>query len=155
MVDINYNLALKSNYRLELSNNKELVYFIQNTNIPSIDCAKVYSPHLNHAVYTQGETVEYEDLVIDFLINEDFVNYIFLHNWIITYRDNQPITEPDKMIDATLYIINNNKLSNIKFIFYGIFPTNLGSIDLNQANSDTENILCNATFAYQYFTIEK
>lgn len=149
----NFNLALNTNFKIEIPNARDFNYFVQTINIPGISCGKVDTTNMNHRIFFQGDTIEYEELDFSFVVNEDFSNYQYIHNWIIDYRDHE--SAADKMQDLTLHILNNNKLAFLKFVFHDAFPIALGAIDLEHINSDSTPITCATSFAYSYFSIEK
>lgn len=149
---MNYNIATSNNFKIAIPDAQEYNFFIQNINLPSMTLPDVATPNFGHEVYFQGDMIQYEPLNFNFLVSEDFTNYIYIQKWLIDTRDNE--YPQDFMKDITLHILNNNKLANILITFYHAFPTSLGELSLSSAISDTEPLTCSTVFRYQYFTIE-
>lgn len=150
-LSMNYNLALSNNFKLSIYDSQEFNYFMQSVSIPSISLPEVEVSNMGHEIWVEGEQISYELLDVNFLISEDFVNYIYLHNWITQCRDKDFVE--NNMKDITINILNNNKLKDLTFTFHGAFPTNLGTINLESNIDDTTPLTCSATFRYQWFSI--
>lgn len=149
----NYNTAYSTNFRFEFVNAPALNYFIQTAQIPGMSANGVDTPYRGHNINMQADRIEYEPLSFQFLVDEEFENYLFIHNWMKT--DVSKEKPPVHLQDATLHVLTGNKTKNLLIRFYGMFPQMLGSIDFESAVTDTNTILCNVTFRYQYFTLER
>jgi len=99
------------------------------------------------------DKIEYTELNVTFLIDENMTNYMEMHDWIFGL-----VKEPDgdlnKPRDLTLTILNsnNNPIRTIRFI--GAIPTNLTGTTFDVSASDANYLTSAVTFAYMYFTIE-
>lgn len=145
---MNYNLATTSNYKLEIAGVPEINYFIQTAELPSITLPEVPVPYEDTMIYVPGDTLEFEPLQLAFLIDEDYANYIYIHQWIKRCRGSKD-TEVFK--DLTLHLLNNNKIVNKKIVFYYAFPTTLSSISYDSTQSDTISLVCPVVFRYQEY----
>jgi hypothetical protein len=144
---LNYNIATISNYKLEIAMAPELNYFIQSTELPNITLPEVYTPYKDNNAYMPGDTIDYDPLNVNFIVDEDYKNFIYIQDWIRSCRTSREL--PFK--DITLHILNNNKLKNKKVVFYSAFPTMLGNITFDSSENDTIPILCSTIFRYQYY----
>lgn len=149
----NFNLAGSTNYRLEFPDAPALSYFSQTAQLPGVTAVGVETPFRGALAYMQADRIDYDPLSIQFLVDEEFENYLYLYNWM--KRDTTKETPPSNQRDATLHILTGNKTSNLRVFFYGLFPQMLGSIDFESAVTDTSPLICNCTFRYNYFTIER
>lgn len=153
MSEMNYNLLTQTDFRAIIADEKakEFDYFLQTCNIPSISINSAPTPYKNRRSKMPGETVEYSPLSFTFLVAEDLANFKYIHDWILSTRNED---DKDKWFkDITIHALTNNKGVNMDFVFRGCFPTNLGDIRLESNVSDTQPIICNATFEYEYYDI--
>jgi hypothetical protein len=148
-----YNIAYATNYRLEFLENPNLNYFIQSAQLPGVSAIGVTTPYKKANIYMQADRIEFDPLSINFLVDETFENYMFLHNWMM--RDITKETPPTWHRDATLHILTANKTPNLMIHFHGLFIQMIGSLDFESAVGDTSPLNCQATFRYQDFIIEK
>ncbi len=145
---MNYNIATISNYKLEIGDVPELNYFIQTTELPNINLQEVPTPYSNNAVYVPGDTIDWDPLNITFLVDEDYTNFKFLHNWIQETKRNRLGAV---LRDLTLLIMNNNKNVTTRVAFRYAFPTMLGNVSFDSSENDTIPVICSAIFRYQYY----
>ncbi len=144
----------------------DISFFCQQVNLPGITLGdpEYANPFTKQPI--PGETLTYDTLEINFLIDNEMKNYKYLYNWIIAlgfpneyeqYRafvqsDNNNYSELAKNYsDATLSILtgNNNIAQQVQFI--DLFPVTIGTVTFQSTNTDVNYIQCNATFRYGYY----
>ncbi len=144
----------------------DISFFCQQVNLPGITLGdpEYANPFTKQPI--PGETLTYDTLEINFLIDNEMKNYKYLYNWIIAlgfpneyeqYRafvqsDNNNYSELAKNYsDATLSILtgNNNIAQQIQFV--DLFPVTIGTVTFQSTNTDVNYIQCNATFRYGYY----
>lgn len=144
----------------------DISFFCQQVNLPGITLGdpEYANPFTKQPI--PGETLTYDTLEINFLIDNEMKNYKYLYNWIIAlgfpneyeqYRafvqaDNNNYSELAKNYsDATLSILtgNNNIAQQIQFV--DLFPITIGTVTFQSTNTDVNYIQCNATFRYGYY----
>jgi hypothetical protein len=153
MANMNYNLATNTNFKAEISNAPEFNYFIQSVSIPGMTMSGIDVPYKGNQGFMPSDRIDYDPLTFTYILSEDFENYLFLYKWM---RDIQSIDHPNKHFrDITLHILNNNKLTNLKVVFYNCVPTSLSEIDLESAVTDTSPLTTTVTFRYQYFIMTR
>tara|TARA_Y100001956_G_scaffold56876_1_gene55900 strand:+ start:515 stop:1036 length:522 start_codon:yes stop_codon:yes gene_type:complete len=117
----------------------------------------------------EGDKINFEQLSISFIVNEDFSNYIEVFNWItsIGFPDSfDQFSLKDSLAQSTStntlrsdmnIIVNTNKSNpNYNILFKDAFPTSLGNIDFNAGSASIDPIIVQATFAFAgRFTITK
>ena len=117
----------------------------------------------------EGDKINFEQLTIAFIINEDFSNYLEVFNWItaIGFPDSfDQFNLKDSLAQSTStntlrsdmnIIVNTNKSNpNYNILFKDAFPTSLGNIDFNAGSASIDPIIVQATFAFAgRFTITK
>lgn len=145
----------------------------------SFTCTSVSIPSLalgitNYASFfsdlpIEGDKINFEQLSISFIINEDFSNYLEVFNWItaIGFPDNfdqfslkdslAQSSGTDTLRSDMNIIVNTNKSNpNYNILFKDAFPTSLGNIDFNAGSASIDPLIVQATFAFAgQFTITK
>lgn len=70
-------------FRFMIQSLPRVTYFCQSANIPSINLGFAVQPTPLVNIPRPGEKIDFGDLTIKFLIQEDMANYIELYNWIV------------------------------------------------------------------------
>jgi hypothetical protein len=116
-----------------------------------------------------GETLTYEQLEIQFLIDERMDNYKSLYNWMVAlgfpqdYNQYLSLSELDQIntselatnySDATLLILNNNNQPSQVVTFYDLFPVSISSLQFASTNTDVNYLVGRANFRFSYYKFE-
>ena len=151
------------------------------TRLPNVDffCQRVNIPAITLGIATQstplidmpieGDTLVFDQMTINFIVNEDLSNYLEVYDWLISlgFPDNHnQFNLKDGLIrsgdinnlrsDMNLILQTNKSNPNYSITFKDTFPVSLGSIQLDVAATSLEPIIVDATFAYVgSFKIEK
>ena len=113
---MNHNHLITQDFKIVIPQLEHLNYFIQRTPLPGMHQMAVESGYQNNKVKTPGETIIYDPLTVDFLVDELGTNHFELQEWM---RQHHSRERPyDKMRDITLHIYNRNKNTNIETIIY-------------------------------------
>jgi hypothetical protein len=114
-----------------------------------------------------GETLTYDQLTVQFLVDESMTNYKAIYNWIVALGfptnyseyitfindDDRGITSElaKNFSDATLQILgpNNQAIQTVQFI--DLFPVAIDSLMFQSTNQDVNYLVGNATFRYGYY----
>lgn len=70
-------------FRFMIQSLPRVTYFCQSANIPSMNLGFAVQPTPLVNIPKPGEKIDFGDLTIKFLIQEDMANYIELYNWVI------------------------------------------------------------------------
>ena len=142
----------------------ELSFFCQQVNLPGITLG---APEFGNPLNTQpipGDSLTYDQLNVQFLVDEKMANYKAIYNWIVAlgfpetydqYLNLLNAAEIDQVgelsknfSDGTLQILDasNNVAQEIQF--RDMFPVALDSLMLQSTNNDVTYLVGNATFRY-------
>lgn len=138
-------------------------FFTQRVNLPqlSMGAPTMPSPTLN--LYQTPDRIEYSDLDLSFIVDENMSNYQEILQWM-EGMGNPQTTDQRKNLDASKYgatseisiiIENSSRNSNLKFTFTDCFPTALSGVSLDVTADDIIYPECNVTFRYTNMTFEK
>ena len=136
-------------------------YFCQRISIPGITLSNsiLSTPFANIPI--EGDVLEFEDLTIGFIVDEDMQNYLELYNWL------QSLGFPDKYSqydnetsaiksDVNVLIHTNKSNPNYSIVFKDVFPVSLGAISFDTNATSLEPIVIDAGFKYTgAFTVNK
>ena len=144
-------------------------FFCQRVNIPSMTLGAAIQTTPFSDVNYYGDKLTFEQMTMNFYVNEDMSNYLEVYNWLVAlgFPDNhEQFTLKDSSLDfaanetrtsdMNLILETNKSNPNYSVVFKDAFPVSLGSIELDTAATSLEPIVVDATFAYTgSFSIEK
>ena len=70
-------------FRFILNQIPKVQFFVQAANIPGISLGEAVIPTPYKDIHYVGDKVTYENLTIQFIVDEHLENYIEMHNWMI------------------------------------------------------------------------
>lgn len=163
-------------FRFQIANIPQVSFFCQAANIPQISLG---SPQMETPMATlpyPGDKIQFGELLIRFLVQEDMSNYQELYNWLfgLGFPDNhQQFTDFIKsqeyrtataqkskkeaiaqVSDADLFVLDSNNNPTIKITFFDAFPTSLEGLDFDITQGAGDYFTGIAGFRYRTFKIE-
>ena len=175
--------ASPTQFRFGIKQLPKVEFFTIDAILPGISATPIdYNSPLK-TIPIMGETLNYNELTIKFIVDEYLENYQSLHNWMTgyafsssrkefrTYRDETALAPaagatpsvdivgsatPDKALysDAFLMILSNKNNPILNVNFQNVFPTSLGDLSYTQGATDVEYMTVDATFQYQIYKFE-
>lgn len=141
-------------------------FYCQQANLPGITLGEptFSTPFATNPV--PGDSLIYDSLQIQFLVDEQMLNYNVLYNWIValgfpeSYEQyitflSGDTTQYDELAknysDATLEILDSNNNIVRTITFYDAFPTTLDSITFASTNEGVNYVVGAATFRFGHF----
>lgn len=142
-------------------------FFCQQVNLPGITLGAPEFGNPFNVAPIPGETLTYDTLEVQFLVDESMQNYRAIYNWVValgfpeTYTQylnfvsNNELTQTSELAknysDATLTILgsNNNPVQTIQF--HDAFPVSVTSLTFQSTNQDVNYLVGSATFRYGYY----
>lgn len=162
---MNYNLLIPTGFQFQCERLPSTTFFIQSVVLPGLNMGATMLNTPLKNVPIPGDKVEYEDLQITFKVDEDMTAYYDIWKWIIEigfprwedfpgYPDSNSLNRDPLTSPATLTILNNNKLPNVRMKFDGLFPISLSGIQMDTRDMNAESIEATATFRYMEQRLE-
>ena len=137
-------------------------YFCQRVNIPGLSLANTIQSTPFANIPIEGDVLEFEDLSLAFVVDEDMQNYLELYNWLHAlgfperYAQYDSQAGKDIKSDVNIIIHTNKSNPNYNVVFKDVFPVTLGAISFDTNNTGLEPIVIDATFKYTgTFTVSK
>ena len=167
---------LKPNgFKFLVHNLPNVSFFCQSANIPDMSMGSpiVATPLVDY--FEPGDKIQFGELSIRFLIQENMANYTELYDWLRglgfpedhteykKFTESQGYRFPDiaphkqgslgEKSDATLFILDSNNVAKSKIIFQDAFPIALSGLDFDISSGNTEYFQGIASFRYRQYII--
>tara|TARA_Y100001963_G_scaffold160042_1_gene267352 strand:+ start:36199 stop:36777 length:579 start_codon:yes stop_codon:yes gene_type:complete len=79
----NIDYASPTQFQLVINQLPEVEFFITNLTLPGINLGEAVIPTPMKQIPVMGDEITFENLSLQFLVNETFENYMEIHNWLI------------------------------------------------------------------------
>ncbi len=170
MSDYNANFLSPTGFKLDLPGFDKVDYQCNEALIPGISMNNPVQATPYNDIQLSGDKLNYEDLTVNFLVDEGCVNYALIHDWMVGITYPQKSTQwrdfvqkqVDKkfqetwnvdQVDIVLNVLTSNYNTSFKVKFFDAFPVGLSSLRFT-TDTDTINYLtASATFRYTYFKL--
>jgi hypothetical protein len=162
----NRNFLSPVGFKFTLSKDPKVAFFCTKTKIPEISLRTEIQPSYLKDIDVPGDKITYADLYLKFLVDEDLVNYMAIHNWITglgfpetanQYAD--LITEDgiknslSAFSDGSLYILDSSYNTNAVVKFKDLFPVSLTSLEFDTTQTDIQYFTAEVSFKYTVYNI--
>jgi hypothetical protein len=174
----NINPLSPTGFTLSITKLPEVSYFCQTAQIPQITLGGVDIPSPLSVVKAPGELLHFNELVVNFIIDENMNNYSAIWNWLIGLGFPESWTQYQALIngsatstvgasgampafgsimgnysDGSLQILGSNNVAVRTINFIDLFPISLGTLDFQSNVDDIQYLTGTATFGYAYYTL--
>ena len=166
----NRNFLSPTGFKFSLSKTPKVSFFCTSVRIPEISLELAQQASYLKNIDIPGEKLNYGDLSLRFLVDEDMVNYMAIHNWLTglgfpetaqnyvdLLGDNYDVTQPpdpkNQFSDGKLSILNSNYKINSIVKFNDLFPVSLTSLEFDTSATDIQYFTAEATFKYTIYNI--
>ena len=169
----NLNYLSQLGFRFSIKKLPNVNYFCQKASLPSIslDAIEFQTPFGN--IPRAGNKLKYSTIPISFRVDEDFKNYIEIHDWMVGLGHPEDFSQTRNLSnntlapvrrmgsaasfvsDGTLNIQTSNRNPSINIFFYDMFPTDLTELVFDTTASDIDYIEATVTFSYRRYVIER
>lgn len=165
----NINPLQSNGFRFNITKLPEVDFFCQEVNLPgiSLPSPEIDTP-FSRAPFP-GDKLDFDDLQVTFLIDENMVNYMAVHTWMValgfpkmyeqytSYMALDTVSKYSELArnysDGVLQILNSSNNPVKTFQFRDLVPTGLQSVVLASTTTDTQYLAGTATFKYTYYEI--
>ena len=157
------NNYLASNFfRFTLPRVSTLTYFAQSVSMPGIQLSPVEMTNtLGRANQFVGGRFDHEPLVVQFIVDEETLNYQEIFNWMkkIANYDNDTniiaIDQKDKFVsDANIFLTNSAFQEKRVVVFKNAYPIALSGIQFSSTLNDNEPIIASVTLNFETYSFE-
>jgi hypothetical protein len=166
----NRNFLSPVGFKFTLAKEPKVNFFCNSARIPEITLTVLQQPTYLKDLDIPGGKLQYGDLNLRFLVDEDLVNYMAIHNWLTglgfpettqDYRDlltnqedlTQPLDPKRAFSDGSLYILDSNYNTNAIVKFKDLFPIALSSLEFDSTQTDIQYFTAEVSFKYTVYNI--
>ena len=160
---INTSFLSPIGFKFQLNNFPAVNYFCQSATLPGISISAIDVPTALKTIAIAGDEVNFEELSIKFIVDENMKNWLAIYDWIIGLgfpteegqAKYKKLSENSELTtDATLTVLTGNMNPQINFIFQECFPLNLSSIAFDSGGTDIDYVTADVSFRYDVYTVE-
>jgi len=165
----NRNFLSPVGFRFTLSKYPKVSFFSNKANIPGISLGVAIQPNPFRDLPVPGDKLDYDDLRLEFLVDENMENYRAIYDWLIGLGYPETMDQIDNLSkvdqyqkreiinlysDATLEVLNSNYNPVLKIKFKDLFPTSLNTLDFDATQRDYTYFTGVVTFKYTIYQIQ-
>jgi len=152
----NRNYLSPTGFQFDLELFSGVDFFCQSVNIPDITMPVVEVQSAFRGIPIPGSGgVQFGDLNVSFLIDEDLKNYMSIQNWIREFGLSEGHASGlDTTSRATLQVLTSNFNGNFYVNFEEIFPVALSGVNFDATPTDIDYITATATFKFTRYNIQ-
>ena len=168
----NRNFLSPVGFKFSLKRAPGVAFFCNQANIPSMDLGIAEQPSYLRNIPVPGDKIQFGDLNLRFLVDEDLVNYMEIQKWIRglgfpesmkEFNDlekesilglNKFGQEGDNIYsDGTLQILSSNLVPSFQVAFNDLFPYTLSTITFDATDTDIEYFTADVSFKYIIYNL--
>jgi hypothetical protein len=163
----NRNFLLPTGFKFSLSKYPKVSFYCNSAKIPEITLGTETQNTYLKDIDVPGNKISYGDFSLKFLIDEDMVNYMTIHNWITGLGFPETASQYNNLIlnqdgvqdpkqafsDGTLYVLDSNYNSNILVKFKDLYPVSLEPIEFDATKQDIQPFTSEVVFKYTIYNI--
>lgn len=170
----NRNFLSPVGFKLAIDKLKGVDFFCQTASIPGMGLEAANTATRFNKIPQPGDEIYYEDLTIQFLIDENMKNYYQVFDWMrelgapysskeFTYQrgklDSQnPNLDPANPVgnhqwrsDCSLFVLSSNYQPVAEFVFKDAWPSSLSTLTFDSSVTDINYFTAEVSFKYNYF----
>ena len=167
----NRNFLAPTGFKFALKRSPGVAFFCNEANIPDLNLGIAVQPSYLKDIDRPGDKIQFGDLTIRFLVDEDLTNFMEIQNWIrglgfpeklsqfadlekeAVMPSNFGNKERDIFSDGTLQILSSNLVPKFQVKFEGLFPYSITTLTFDATDTDIEYFTAEASFKYTIYSI--
>lgn len=164
----NRNFLAPVGFKFSLAKEPKVDFFSNSARIPEISLGTATQPSYLKDVDIPGDKLTFGDFSLRFMVDEDLVNYMKIHNWMtglgypestkefkdLTKDPNTSARALDQQFsDGSLHILNSNFRDVAIVKFRDLFPVYLTSLEFEASDTDIQYFTAEVTFKYTIYDI--
>jgi len=167
----NRNFLSPTGFKFTLTRTPKVAFFCNQANIPDLNLGVAIQPTYTNMLPTPGDMIEFGDLNLRFLVDENLENYMEIQNWIRGLGFPEDLKQFDELeksgtvqakysrdrqniySDGTLQVLTSTQIPNFQIVFKDLFPYSLSTMTFDSTNTDIQYFTADVSFKYTIYTI--
>ena len=167
----NRNFLAPTGFQFNLKRSPKVAFFCNEANIPDLNLGVAIQANYLRDIPTPGDKIEFGDLSLRFLVDEDLSNYMEIQNWIRGLGYPEEVQEFRDLAaegiikgayvkdrqniysDGTLQILSNNLVPKFQVNFKDLFPISLTTLTFDATDTDIQYFTANVDFKYTSYNV--
>ena len=151
------NYLYQTFYKFQMRRLPKVNYFMQKVSLPDFASGgPIEQPTRFVSVKHPSRNVSFDNLSIEFLVNENLENWRELYDWMRTiylvddYRKFESETSTH-FTEGSILLLNSAMNVNKEIRFHNLLPISLSGIDFDSTDTDLSPRIATATFAFDFY----
>ena len=166
----NRNFLVPTGFNFILNRAPKVAYFGSSVEIPSMSLGVANFANYLKDIPLPGDKMQFGDLNLRFLVDEDLVNFMEIQNWMRGLGFPESLAEfnelkeeailgpmgkstEDVYSDGTLQILSSNLIPKFQVVFNDLFPYSLSTVTFDATDTDIEYFTADVSFKYTIYEI--
>lgn len=167
----NRNFLSPTQFKFILSREPKVSFFCNQANIPDLNLGVAIQPTYLKMLPTPGDIIEFGDLSLRFIVDENLENYMCIQNWIrglgfpqvlsqFGQLERQGVVQSNYVkegqnvySDGTLQVFTSSQIPSFQVVFKDLFPISLSTLTFDATETDINYFTSDVTFKYSIYDI--
>ena len=168
----NRNFLAPTGFKFTLDKSPKVAFFCNQANIPDLNLGVAVQPTYLKDIDQPGDKLQFGDLSIRFLVDENLENYMEIQNWMrglgypeklqqiydLQKTGNKALDLPSRSMDnvfsdGTLQVLSSSLVSKFQIKFQRLFPYSLSTLLFDATDNDIQYFTADVSFKYTYYEI--
>ena len=151
------NYLYQTFYKFQMRRLPKVNYFMQKVSLPDFASGgPIEQPTRFVSVKHPSKNVSFDNLTIEFLVDENLENWRELYDWMRTiylvddYKNFESETSTH-FTEGSILLLNSAMNVNKEIRFHNLLPISLSGIDFDSTDTDLSPRIATATFAFDFY----
>ena len=151
------NYLYQTFYKFQMRRLPKVNYFMQKVSLPDFASGgPIEQPTRFVSVKHPSKNVSFDNLTIEFLVDENLENWRELYDWMRTiylvddYKNFESETSTH-FTEGSIMVLNSAMNVNKEIRFHNLLPISLSGIDFDSTDTDLSPRIATATFAFDFY----
>lgn len=167
----NRNFLSPTGFKFTLTRTPKVAFFCNQANIPDLTLGVAVQPSYTKMLPTPGDIIEFGDLSLRFLVDENLENYMQIQNWIRGLGFPEQLDQFNDLeesglvqgnylkdrqniySDGTLQVLTSSQIPNFQIVFQDLFPYSLSTMTFDSTDTDIQYFTADVSFKYTIYNI--
>ena len=151
------NYLYQTFYKFQMRRLPKVNYFMQKVSLPDFASGgPIEQPTRFVSVKHPSKNVSFDNLTVEFLVDENLENWRELYDWMRTiylvddYKNFESETSTH-FTEGSILLLNSAMNVNKEIRFHNLLPISLSGIDFDSTDTDLTPRVATATFAFDFY----